>query len=203
MSSPTVITYDSRLFDEKTAKEPKFAYDGSDKGSTWRSDIWDYFVSKCSTAEPWLAWVERHGPVEITEASLTQTVMSGSFMTELNPFVLSHHMWGVLQHGLCGEARQVFKEEKRQDGFNIWRILTLEINSKTDCRRVGLRTRVQNPQRASNNLGIKNAVADWAEVYNEYLDAGGTSMDFEERRTQFLKIMPKDLRLEIFTVSQM
>ena len=57
--------------------------------------------------------------MEITEASLTQTVVSGGLMTELNPFVLGHHMWGFLQHGLCGEAMQVFKGEKRQDGFNI------------------------------------------------------------------------------------
>ena len=52
MGGPTVVAYDSLLFDGQTAKEPKFAYDGSDKGSTWRSDIWDYFVSKCPTAEP-------------------------------------------------------------------------------------------------------------------------------------------------------
>ena len=70
--------------------------------------------------------MERQGPDEITEAKLTEVVMSGALMTELNPFVLSHHLWGFFQHGLQGEARQVFKAEKRQDGFNIWRVLTLE-----------------------------------------------------------------------------
>ena len=43
-----------RLFDKKTAKEPKYAYDGASNGGTWRSDVWDYVVSKCPNAEPWL-----------------------------------------------------------------------------------------------------------------------------------------------------
>ena len=90
---------------------------------------------------------------------------------------------GFFQHGLHGEARQVFKLEKRQDGFNIWRLLLLEINSKTDCRRVGLRTRAHNPPQAPNNASIKKMLADWATSYNEYLDAGGQPVDFEERRT--------------------
>jgi hypothetical protein len=198
--TPAVVSYDSRLFDEKTAQEPKFAYDGSNAGSTWRSDVWDYLVSKCPTAEPWLTWVERQGSSEITGEALTQAAMSGSLMTELNPFVLNHHMWGFLQHGLHGEARQAFKGEKRQDGFNVWRILTLEINSQTDIRRHGLRTRAQNPPQATDNHGIKKALANWAELYNEYIDAGGTAMDFEERRTQILKILPKEPRLEIFKI---
>ena len=146
--APAAITYDSRLFDEKTAKEAKFAYDGSNQGSTWRSDAWDYIASRCPTAGPWLTWVEQQGSTEITGASMTQTAMSGDLMTELNPYVLSHHLWGSLQHGLHGKARQVFKGEKGHDGFNVWGILILEINSKTDCRRHGIRTRVQNPPKS-------------------------------------------------------
>jgi hypothetical protein len=194
----SVISYDARLFGETTAKEPKYAYDGSRGGSTWRSDVWDYVVSRCPIAEPWVSWVERQGSNEITEAKLTEVIMNGVLMTELNPFVFSHHLWGFSQHGLQGEARQVFKAERRQDGFNIWRVLTLEINSQTDCRRHGLRARVQNPPRAGDNQGIKKAFVDWSELYNEYLDAGGVAMDFEEHRTQILKILPKTVRLEIF-----
>ena len=52
--------------------------------------------------------------------------------------------------------------------------------------------------RAGDNQGIKKAFADCSELYNEYLDAGGVAMDFEERRTQILKILPKTLRLETF-----
>jgi hypothetical protein len=124
--------------------------------------------------------------------------MSGDLMTELNPFVISHHLWGFFQHGLHDDARRTFKGEKRQDGFNIWRILTLEINSQTDCRRHGIRTRVQNPPQAADNQSLKKALASWQETYNEYIDAGGPPMDFEERRTQLLKILPKTLRLELF-----
>jgi len=51
--------------------------------------------------------------------------MSVDLMTELNPFVLGHHTWGFSRHGLHVEARQVFKLERRQDGFNVWRLLLL------------------------------------------------------------------------------
>ena len=52
----------------------------------------------------------------------------------------------------------------------------MEINSKMDCHRVGLRTRVQKPMQATNNAGIKKAFAEWVAVYNEYLDAGGATL---------------------------
>ena len=72
--------------------EDRFAYDGSTNGSTWRSDVWDYVVSRCPTAEPWVTRVERQGSTEITAEALTAKAMSGDLMTELNPFVLSHHL---------------------------------------------------------------------------------------------------------------
>ena len=84
-------------------------------------------------------WVERRGSREITAELMTHAAVSGDFMAGLSPFVLSHHLWGFLQHGVTGEAGQIFKGEKRQDGFNVCGILALEINSKTDCHRVGLR----------------------------------------------------------------
>jgi hypothetical protein len=123
---------ETRLFDEKTAKEPQFAYDGASNGGTWRSDVWDYMISRCPSAEPWLKWAEQQGAVEITSGVLTAKAMSGDLMTELSPFVLSHHMWGFFHHGLREEARQVFKLERRHDGFNVWRLVLLEVNSQTD-----------------------------------------------------------------------
>ena len=98
----------TRLFEEKTAREAQYSYDGSSKGSTWRSDVFDYFISKCPDAEPWLTWVEQQGPTEITGASMTQTAMSGDLMTELNPYVLSHHLRGFLNNNLTGDAFTIF-----------------------------------------------------------------------------------------------
>jgi hypothetical protein len=50
---------ESKPFGEKTAKKPKYAYDGASSGCTWRSDVWDYVVSKYPSAEPWLKWAEQ------------------------------------------------------------------------------------------------------------------------------------------------
>ena len=48
------LTVSSKLFEEKTARERTYQYDGNPEkqGPAWRSDIFDYFVSKCTAAGP-------------------------------------------------------------------------------------------------------------------------------------------------------
>ena len=68
------ITMTSRIFEEKTAREKIYQYDGSAdrSGASWRSDIYDYFVSKLPDAGPWLQWAEERGAEEITASMLTK-----------------------------------------------------------------------------------------------------------------------------------
>ncbi len=99
----------SRVFVEKTAKEPLFQYDGVNRGATWRSDVFDYFISKRLDGMPWLEWAEKKGAVEITKEAIDAKKLGGGLMTELNPHVFSHHVWGFLQLCLTGSARQTFK----------------------------------------------------------------------------------------------
>ena len=41
-------------------------------------------------------------------------------------------------------------------------------------------------------------IADWESLYIEYMDAGGAAMDYEDRRGQLLRILPRDLRRDLF-----
>ena len=112
----------TRLFEENTAKDKNFQYDGGDKGASWRSDTFDYFISRCPDAQPWLGWAERKGAVEITPGMMDEEKRNGhESMTELCPHVLSHHVWGSPQHSLIGAAKQTFQNTKRRDGLNVWR----------------------------------------------------------------------------------
>jgi len=120
----------TRLFEEKTAKDGQFQYDGETKGTSWRSDTFDYFISMCPDAQPWLEWAERQGAVEISPAAIDQEKRNSTLMTEMCPYVLSHHVWVFLQHSLSGSSRQTFKNTKRRDGLNVWRLLVLEVNSQ-------------------------------------------------------------------------
>ncbi len=195
------LTVSSKLFEEKTARERTYQYDGNPEkqGPAWRSDIFDYFVSKCTAAGPWLEWAEQQGAREITAEELHRVKMSGFLMTdELSPIVLSHHLWGFLQHCLSGSARQTLKNTGRHDGLNVWRKLTLEINSRTACVRQTLRNRCQRVAQAPNNGAVWQALADWDTLYREYLDAGGHVMDTEDRKGQMLRILPKELRRDVF-----
>ena len=87
------LTLQSRVFEEKTAREPMYRYDGVPEhgGHAWRSDTSDYFIAKCPGSAPWLEWVESHGAVDITREMIDTTKQSGSIMTdEMSPHVLSH-----------------------------------------------------------------------------------------------------------------
>ncbi len=110
----------SRVFEEKTAKESMFQYDGVNRGTTWRSDVFDYFISKCPDGMPWLEWAEKRGAVEVTNEAIDAKKLSGKLMTEINPYVFSHHVWGFLQLCLTGAARQTFKNTAKRDGLNVW-----------------------------------------------------------------------------------
>ena len=187
------MTVPSKIFDEKTAKDSKYAYDGVTNGTSWRSDIFDYFISRCLDGQPWLDWAEKQGASAITATSIAAAVLNNEVMSELRPHIFSHHVWGFLQHCVSGQAKQTFKNNDRQDGLNVWRELVLDINSQTACRRHGLRDKVQMQSQVSNNSQVKQALADWESLYQQYREAGGEVMDFEDRRSQLLRILPTDL----------
>ena len=74
----------------------------------------------------------------------------------------------------------------------------MKINSQTDCRRFNLRDRVQAPSQVADNKYVAQGIADWETLYGEYRDAGGIEMDYEERRSQILKILPSIIRKDVF-----
>ena len=196
---PPVVTFHTRLFDEKATKDDKYKYNGEDKGMTWRHDIFDYWVSRCPEAEVILTWAEREGSKAITREALRAGV---PLAVEIDPELLAHHIWGFLQHCLTQGALRTSRNAEKRNGLDVWRQLTLEINSRTDCREHGLRDRVQRPTQAADIKGIKNAIAVWETNYNEYLDAGGSEMFYKERRGQILRLLPSDLRKDLFKVMQ-
>ena len=120
------MTFLTRLFDEKTAKDDKYRYNGEDKGATWRHDVFDYMVSRCPDAELILKWAELQGSRTITREELK---LGLPLAVEINAEVLAHHVWGFLQHCLTQSALRVFRNSEKRNGLDIWRQLTLEINS--------------------------------------------------------------------------
>ncbi len=54
------VTMASKLFEEKTAMADACKYDGNaeGRGASWRTDVLNYFVSRCPDVEPWLVWAE-------------------------------------------------------------------------------------------------------------------------------------------------
>ena len=84
----------TRIFEEKTAREACYQYSGDAEkiGPAWRSDTFDYMVSKCLVAGPWLAWAEGHGPVSISHEEVPVKMSHQLMADDLSPSVLSHHV---------------------------------------------------------------------------------------------------------------
>ena len=74
----------------------------------------------------------------------------------------------------------------------------MKINSKTECRQQTLRNKCQNLSQVHDERHVDQAIVDWEQLYNEYLDAGGTEMCFGDRRGQLLRLLPNSLRKEVF-----
>ena len=168
--APT-LTLTSKLFEEKTARDPRYGYDGISRGAEWRSETRDYLLSKCPHAESILTWAEELGSTKITDELMVQCAA----MTELDPRIFSFHLWGFLHHCLTGMAKRLFKCNRRRCGLDVWRELVLSINTRTDCSRHGLRRACQNPKQAPSNDKVMEYILDWETSYNVYLDAGGRS----------------------------
>ena len=115
------MTLNTQLFEEKTAQQKCYQYDGSAdrSGPAWRSDVFDYFVSKLPASGPWLRWAEQRTE-EVTGTLLAEMKMSNELLTDdLSPTVLSHHIWAFLHHCLVGTAKQIFKSTDRQNGLEV------------------------------------------------------------------------------------
>ena len=94
-----------KIFEEKTAREPMYQYSGEDaeRGYAWRSDVFDYFISKLPAAGPWLKWAEARGMADINDGDAACAMMSGTVMADgVEPTILSHLIWSHLQHCLTG-----------------------------------------------------------------------------------------------------
>ena len=190
------ITLYTKLFDEKVAKDKDLQYDGNDNtGPRWITKTRKYFIGRAPDVKPMLKWAEARGDEPISEDDIKA---AGLVMGEADPMILNHHVWAYLNLNLIGNAELIFNNVKDENGLEVWRKLSLSINSKTEARRMVLKNKVQNPSQVNKMEDVPMAIETWEKAHNEYVAAGGGEINEEDMRNSMLKIIPVDLREHIF-----
>ena len=117
-------------------------------------DVLDYFGSKCRDAIPWVMWIEKQGSTEVTTDMCYAALQAGTVKSEVDPNIISYHIWGFLSPGMRGTAKQTFRQWDRvldMSGFNVWRSLVLFIKPTAECKKFQLVRKVQHPTAVTNN----------------------------------------------------
>ena len=78
----------------------------------------------------------------------------GRMMSDLvnDPVVISYHLWGWLNTNLTDDAWDIFDGADMEDGFEVWRLLNVDVTQKTLAGRLGLEDVVLTP------LGYKTSL---------------------------------------------
>ena len=111
--------------------------------------------------------------------------------------LLAMELWGYLNFNLTGEARPIFENVGDLQGFEAWRKLVKGIRSRAEVRKLALSGKVQRPAEAKRLTDVPKALETWDTDMREFLEAGGRSMSFDERKLALLNIVPEQIPADI------
>ena len=164
----SAVTSEDRFygrFDDKVAMDNRFP---ATKQAEWLKKTENYLIGRCHELEPWLKWALSHQKKKITSAMVSD-LERGSAMSNVDPTTISNRLWSYLNLALADtpEITQ-FNRVERLNGFDAWRTLVQPLKPRNDARRLELHGAVHAPGKASHLLAMKEKVAEWKEVVEEF-----------------------------------
>ena len=193
MSDEVRIDY-NKLFDDKVALSPEYAYHGGDGGDRWRMKTYGYLISKCPILAKILKWAEGCDNKSITKDVWKSENTQEMWMTEINLVKLSDALWGFLNTCLKGEAHTTFENAEELNGFDGWRLVIQEIQKGRSVRKATLRKLVKNPPKISKLEDVSTGMVKYRNLLREYEAVGGKAPDEAEQKSDLLDALPQELR---------
>ena len=192
------ISYKDRpMFDDKVMMHPDYAYNGSKGGSTWKSKVERYIITKAPCLREVLEWAESEDNEEIDESKFTRAVATR--LTEEQALSVSSQIWGFLSGCLTGAAEVMFRRAEWLNGIDAWRRVVRQIDHGRAIRLETLRREVKEihtkPIRSLE--AVEEGVASFENTMQEFVKAGGPEPPESELKSDLLRILPKELR-ELF-----
>ena len=167
---------------------PKF--NGQDKGDLWRKKTTYFLTNKCPDVKPFLKWAEQQREV-ITPDSMRRAWYSEELKNVRNdPRVLAFHLFGFLNTNLVGEAWDVYDSVGDDNGFEVWRLINLDVTQKTQAEVLALEHAVLNPKKLIKLRDIPTGLVNWDNSYRAYVEAGGRALDDDRKIGALMRLFP-------------
>ena len=121
------IQYKDRpMFDDKVMMHQDYAYNGSKGGSTWKSKVERYFITKAPCLREVLEWAECEDNEAIDESKFKRAVSDR--LTEEQALNVNSQIWGFLSGCLTGSAEVMFRRAEWLNGVDAWRRVVRQID---------------------------------------------------------------------------
>ena len=95
---------------------------------------------------------------------------------------------------LMYDAWDVFDSVDMEDGFEVWRLLNVDVTQRTLAERLDLEDVVLTPPRVQDISQIPQALVRWDAAHKEYVDAGGVALPPDKKVGAIMRILPKEVK---------
>ncbi len=182
------------LLDEKLATQEEYKFNGLKGGVAWKGKLERHFISRAPILKDLLKWVEDEDMAKITPERIAEA--AGPKLTADQIDTVNAAMWGFLSSAVSGTAETMFLGADMLNGLDAWRILVRYINHGKGIRLETLRREVKvlHLKPITSLDKVEEGVAEFENVMNEYVKAGGTAPGNEEMKSDLLAVLPTDLR---------
>ena len=182
----------SRMFDPKLA--PAFAFDGRSKPDEWVKRTRNFFLGRCRPTEWMLEWAERKTDPITTGELLQEASRRGE---QADAERISAEIWSFLNSCLQGDGQVTFGLVPAFNGVEAWRSVTRPVTSQSASRRVNLGNQVRNPDVMKTIADILPGLEKFEDKVKDYVMAGGTPPDDEEKCNIVMSKLPGSVQEKI------
>jgi len=181
----------SKIFEEKTAQSNQG--DGSpEMGPAWMRWTRLYLIGNAPDAEVMLNAAEMaQRPITMQDVAS----LGGTTRMNVDPVVLSGHIWRYLNQATCKSARSIFENLEVRNGMEAWRRLYRHIHKGSLLQKHTLGLKIQSPAtylKEAGNLAI--GIDKWEQDIRDYVAAGGQYPAEDSMVMNLCSALPSTLR---------
>ena len=181
----------TKVYEEKTAKDNQG--DGSPgSGPAWMRWTRLYLIGNAPDAEHLLGMAETaQGPISNQHVA----DLTGLPQMNVDPVVLSGHIWKYLNQATVKSARSIFENLEIRNGLEAWRRLYRHIHKGSLLQKHTLGQRIQSPAaylKEAGNLSI--GIDKWEQDIRDYMAAGGQAPAEDAMVMNLCSALPGTLR---------
>ena len=189
-----------RIFDDRVATQPDFAFKGIKQGYAWKTKAVNYMISKVPAMKQILHWAEREENV-ITPERLQHAVGSGLCVYDRDGSATDHTksldsaVWGFLSNCTSAEAEVMFKQAEVCEGIDAWRRIIRLLDNGRSIRFEQLRNEIRmiRAYPIKTLEAVTVGVAEYENKINDFVEAGGRRPPEDELKSDLNAILPNEL----------